>query len=201
MAEPYEKIRKYVRNVLGDAGSHGMDHTERVTRMCRIIGKCEHADMDILIPAALLHDIARPLEKETGLPHEVEGARMAGVYLNFIGYNPELIQTICAAIQTHRFRSDKKPETPEAKILSDADKLDAMGAVGIARTFMRAAEHNGDISDAVFHFHDKLLKLHDQMYTKTGREMAEKRHVFLETFLKNLEQEMDNPESEFPYTY
>jgi len=194
MDDPYEKIRKYVRTVLGDAGSHGMDHTERVTRMCRIIGKQEHADMDILIPAALLHDIARPREKETGLPHETEGARIAETYLNSIGYNPKLIMAICAAIQTHRFRTDKKPETPEAKILSDADKLDAMGAVGIARTFMRAAEHGGDISDAVFHFHDKLLKLHDQMYTETGREMAKKRHLFLETFLKNLEPEIDNPE-------
>lgn len=126
---------------LGEAGSHGMDHTECVTRLCRVIGECEDANMDILIPAALLHDIAHPLEKERGLPHEAEGARMAETFLVSIHYNSCLIPAICAAIRTHRFRSDEKPESPEAKILSDADKLDALGAVGIARTFMRAAEH------------------------------------------------------------
>ncbi|PKL70865.1 MAG: phosphohydrolase [Methanomicrobiales archaeon HGW-Methanomicrobiales-1] len=189
MDELIEKIRSHVRDELGTAGSHGMDHTERVTRLCRIIGKREHADMDILIPAALLHDIARPLEKERGLPHETEGARMAEAYLASIHYNPELIPAIGAAIRTHRFRSDEKPATPEAKILSDADKLDALGAIGIARTFMRAAEHGGDISDAVFHFHDKLLKLKNLMYTETGRDIAGERHVFLATFLETLERE------------
>jgi uncharacterized protein len=184
-----EKIRCHVRDVLGTTGSHGMDHTERVTGLCRIIGKCEHADLDILIPAALLHDIARPLEKEKGLPHEMEGARMAEAYLVSINYHPEFIPAISAAIRSHRFRSDEKPATPEAKILSDADKLDALGAVGIARTFMRAAEHGGDINDAVMHFHDKLLKLKDLMFTETGRDIARERHAFLITFLEILEQE------------
>jgi uncharacterized protein len=187
-----ETIRRYAGSVLKDAGSHGMDHTERVTRMCRIIGKHEHADMDILIPAALLHDIARPLEREKGLPHEVEGARMAEAYLASIQYNPCLITAISAAIRTHRFRSNEKPSTPEAKILSDADKLDALGAVGIARTFMRAAEHGRDIDHAVLHFHDKLLKLKDLMYTETGRKIAGERHAFLETFLKALAHETAN---------
>ncbi|MDO9326213.1 MAG: HD domain-containing protein, partial [Methanoregula sp.] len=81
METPVELIRRYARNQLGEAGSHGMDHTERVTRLCRIIGQREHADMDILIPAALLHDIARPREKEQGLPHEAEGAKMAEIFL------------------------------------------------------------------------------------------------------------------------
>jgi uncharacterized protein len=192
MDAQFEKICRYARSVLGHAGSHGMDHTERVTRMCRIIGKREHADMDILIPASLLHDIARPLEKEKGLPHEAEGARMAEAYLKSIHYNPELIPVISAAIRTHRFRSNERPESPEAKILSDADKLDALGAVGIARTFMRAAEHGGNIEDAVTHFHDKLLKLKDLMYTKTGRLIATERHAFLVTYLKALARETDH---------
>jgi len=191
MDAPFEKIRRHARSMLSDAGSHGMDHTQRVTQMCRIIGKQEHADMDILIPAALLHDIARPLEKEKGLLHEVEGAQMAKSYLTSICYNPDLIPAISAAIRTHRFRSAEKPVSPEAKILSDADKLDAMGAVGIARTFMRAAEHGGDIDDAVLHFHDKLLKLKDLMYTDTGRDIATERHAFLVTFLEELTHETD----------
>jgi len=190
MVTPIEEIHNYVSGVLEPAGSHGMDHTERVTRMCIIIGKYEYADMGILIPAALLHDIARPLEKERGLPHETEGARMAEAYLASIHYNPVLIPAISAAIRTHRFRSDEKPSTPEAKILSDADKLDALGAVGIVRTFMRAAEHGGDINDATFHFRDKLLKLKDLMYTDTARDIAGERHAFLAKFLETLEHEM-----------
>ncbi|MEI7857743.1 MAG: HD domain-containing protein [Methanomicrobiales archaeon] len=192
METPVEQIRKYAWSQLGEAGSHGMDHTERVTRLCRIIGPREDADMDILIPAALLHDIARPLEKERGLPHEAEGARMAEVFLVSIHYNSYLIPPICAAIRTHRFRSQERPESPEAKILSDADKLDALGAVGIARTFMRAAEHGGNMDDAVLHFHDKLLKLKGLMYTETGRTIANERHALLELFLKALAEETDN---------
>ena len=192
MDAPIEIIYSHVRSVLKDAGSHGIDHTERVVRMCRIIGKDEHADMDILIPAALLHDIARPLEQKKGLPHETEGARIAEAYLASICYNPKLIPTISAAIRSHRFRSDEKPETLEAKILSDADKLDALGAVGIARTFMRATEHGGGISDAIVHFHDKLLKLKDLMYTETGRNIAKERHAFLIAFLKALALDTDD---------
>jgi uncharacterized protein len=189
MDEDLIKIRCHVEGVLGASGSHGMDHTDRVFHMCRVIGDNEHADMRILLPAALLHDIARPLEKEKGLPHEEEGARMARAFLGSIGYNQDLIPAIAAAIETHRFSSDKKPKTPEGMILSDADKLDALGALGIARTFMRAAEHHGGIDDAVSHFHDKLLKLKDLMYTETARKIARKRHLLLVSFLNALEEE------------
>ena len=187
--EELETIRRHVRSVLGESGSHGMDHTERVVSMCTTIGDLEPADLRILLPAALLHDIARPLEKENGLPHETEGARMAEAYLASIHYDETLVPAICAAIRTHRFRSAEKPDTLEAKILSDADKLDALGAVGIARTFMRAAEHGGEIDDAVFHFHDKLLKLKDLMHTDAAREIAGGRHAFLLSFLETLERE------------
>ncbi len=191
METPLEQIRTYARSRLGEAGSHGMDHTERVTRLCRMIGQREGVDMDILIPAALLHDIARPLEKEQGLPHEEEGARMAEDFLASIHYNPHLIPEICSAIRTHRFRSHEQPVSLESRILSDADKLDALGAVGIARTFMRVAEHSGSMDDAVLHFHDKLLKLKDRMYTDAGGKIASKRHAVLETFLNELAEETD----------
>lgn len=187
----FGEIRRYARDLLGDHGSHGFDHTLRVTRLCIIIGKREGADLRILVPAALLHDIARPLEKEQGLPHEIEGARMAEAFLQSVGYDPVRIPAITAAIRTHRFRSDNRPESREAEILSDADKLDAMGATGIARTFMRAAEHGGDIGDAVSHFHDKLLKLNGMMYTETGRELAADRHALLVQFLDALAMETE----------
>lgn len=182
-------IRGYVRGVLGQPGSHGLDHVERVVALCERIGREEHADMAILIPAALLHDIARPLEKERGIPHEEEGARIAGEYLASIGYDPSRIPGICAAIRTHRFRSAEIPRTPEAQVLSDADKLDALGAVGIARTFMRAGEHGTTMDDGIAHFHEKLLKLPDLMYTRTARELAAERRLFLERFLNQLREE------------
>jgi uncharacterized protein len=192
MDDEFETIRDHVSAVLGQAGSHGMDHIDRVTRLCRLIGQEEHADMAVLIPAALLHDIARPVEKAEGIPHEEEGARVAEQYLRSIHYDETRIQAIAGAIRTHRFRSKELPATREAKILSDADKLDAMGASGIARTFMRAAEHGGGVGDAIAHFHDKLLKLGGLMYTGSGRRIAKTRHAFLVRFLKVLEAEQEN---------
>jgi uncharacterized protein len=191
MEQEFETIRNHVTSVLGTAGSHGMDHVDRVTRLCRQIGADEQADMAILIPAALFHDIARPIERTQGIPHEAEGARMAEQYLRSIHYDEARIPAIAGAIRTHRFRSTELPATREAEILSDADKLDAMGASGIARTFMRAAEHGGGIDDAVAHFHDKLLKLGDRMHTESGRRIAEQRHAFLVRFLSTLEEERD----------
>lgn len=189
MNDPYEQIRRYAAATTGGDGSHGMDHTERVAALCRFIGEREGADLRILLPAAFLHDIARPREKETGLPHETEGARMAAEFLGAIGYDPLLIPPIAAAIRSHRFSTGEEPQELEAKILSDADKLDAMGALGIARTFIRAGEHGGGIDDAVAHFHEKLLKLSDRMYTATGRMIARERLGMLVSFLDTLEGE------------
>lgn len=187
------EIRDHMHAVLSRPGSHGPDHTERVTALCERIGREEHADRAVLIPAALLHDIARPLEKEQGLPHELEGARMAEEILVSLQYDASRIPQIAAAIRTHRYRSARRPATLEAQILSDADKLDALGAIGIARTFMRAGEHGGSIHDGIDHFHDKLLKLPDLMYTDTARRIARERHAFLVRFLEILKEEMADP--------
>ncbi|MCQ1538118.1 HD domain-containing protein [Methanocalculus taiwanensis] len=182
-------IRQHVQAFLQESGSHGFDHTARVTRLCRRIGLSEGADMAVIIPAALFHDIARPLEEETGIRHEEQGAEMAEAYLRSAGYPGDMIHSICHAIRSHRYSSGIAPATLEAEILSDADKLDAMGAVGIARTFMQAGEDGTGIPGAVAHFHEKLLKLKDRMYTDTAREIAEERHAFLVAFLEGLEGE------------
>lgn len=189
------RIRDHARTVMGTGGSHGFDHVGRVTALCERIGMAEGADMAILIPAALLHDIARPQEMECGIPHEQEGARMAEEYLTSIGYPAGAVRAIAAAIRTHRFTTAEEPKSPEARILSDADKLDALGAVGIARTFMRAGEHGTTMQDGINHFHEKLLKLPDRMYTKTGRQIAAERHAFLLRFLQRMEDETRVPDS------
>lgn len=185
-----DEIRTYVETTLKNSGSHGLDHTLRVTDLCREIGRAEGADMRVLVPASLLHDIARPLEEETGVPHEEEGARIAEEYLGSIGYDAALIPAIAHAIRAHRYSTGAMPATLEAKVLSDADKLDAMGAVGLARTFLQAGERGGGIPDAVEHIHEKLLKLTGLMYTASARAMAEERHAFLSAFVGALESEM-----------
>ncbi len=181
---------QYVREILDEPGSHGFDHTLRVIALCEYIGTKEQADMDILIPAAIFHDIARPPERTTGVPHEEKGAEMAAEYLNGISYGAERIIHIQHAIRAHRFSTALVPKTREAKILSDADKLDAMGAIGIARTFLSAGERGGDIQDGIDHIHEKLLRLSDLMYTRTGKKLAERRHALLAAFVQALEEEM-----------
>jgi uncharacterized protein len=195
MEEKIVVIRHHVEKVFSQPGSHGLDHIQRVVSLCEVIGSEENADMMVVLPAALFHDIARPIEKEKGIPHEEEGARMAELYLLSIRYDEERIPKITHAIRTHRFSSIKKPETLEARVLSDADKLDAMGAVGIARTFISAGEHHGEIGEALDHIHDKLLKLKDLMYTETAKRLAEERHRYLCGFLETLSDEMNQPGS------
>nr|WP_319540591.1 HD domain-containing protein [uncultured Methanospirillum sp.] len=178
----FKEVGRFVEDCLQAHGAHGLDHTLRVTALCDSIGRREGADMQTLIPAALLHDIARPLEESKGVPHEEEGARIAEEFLISIRYPPEKIRGITHAILTHRYRSTRDPETLEAKILSDADKLDAMGAVGIARAFMTAGERGGEMQDAILHIDDKLLNLKPLMYTRTGQDMARERHQVLKRF-------------------
>lgn len=189
MNEEAAAMLDHVRAALNESGAHGFDHTLRVVRLCEDLGAREGADMAILIPAAIFHDIARPLEERTGIPHEEEGARMAAAYLKAAGYPADRIAGIVHAIRAHRYSTGIDPETLEARVLSDADNLDAMGAVGIARTFAQSGERGTGIPDAADHIRAKLLNLKNLMYTKTAREIAEKRHALLVAFLAALEEE------------
>ena len=183
----------HVRAALPASGAHGFDHTLRVVRLAEAIGAREGADMAVLIPAAIFHDIARPVEEETGAPHEEAGARMAEAYLCSISYPADLVPGIFHAIRAHRYSSGVDPGTLEARVLSDADNLDAMGAVGIARTFMQAGEKGGGILDATDHIRAKLVNLRGRMYTDTAREIAGKRHALLVAFLNALDDEVRGP--------
>lgn len=193
MQEKIERIIAYVQTVFEESGSHGFDHTLRVTRLCERLGEDEGADMRVVLPAALLHDIARPLEEEQGVAHEKAGALIADEFLRSIGYDETLIPKITHAIRTHRYRSENRPETLEAMVLSDADKLDAMGAIGIARAFMQAGERNRTMTDATDHIQEKLLKLKGMMYTRGARGIAEERQTVLNEFLTAFETELHLP--------
>ncbi len=95
-------------------------------------------------------------------------------------------ETIVSAIADHSYQEGRRPRCLEGRVLQDADRLDAMGAVGIGRAFMRAGERGRSLSSAAQHFHDKLLRLQDGMHTEAAREMAAGRHGVLERFLGEL---------------
>ncbi len=189
-------------------GSHGMDHTERVYSLCMHLGNAEHADMDVLRFAALLHDIGRPEEdrKKGSVCHAELGARTARGILEPLGIAAGIIDHVCACISTHRFRDEKKPETLEARILFDADKLDSIGAAGIGRAFLFAGEvgarlHNNSVAiedtkpytaedTAYREFMVKLRFVRDRMCTEEGKRLALERHDYMVGFFERLDREV-----------
>ncbi len=189
--------------------SHRWDHTLRVYRLSHQIGEKEGANLEILLPAALLHDIARAREDASkgGLCHAREGARMAGEMLRGLQWQERSVEAVVHCIAAHRFRNEVTPQTLEARVLFDADKLDSIGAVGIGRAFLFAGEtgarlHNKDINPedaAAYGLEDtayreylvKLSRVKDRMMTPTGKDMALERHQFMEKFFERLNHEYD----------
>ncbi len=180
----------------GDS-THDFDHVLRVYHLAERIGQSEGADMTVLRTATLLHDIARPDEDSGQVPdHAVEGARRARDILN--GQPPEFVEAVAHAIQSHRFRADRRPQTLEAQALYDADKLDAIGAVGIARAFAYGAhqgqrlwaERDGNEHTAMKEFTIKLSKVKDTLFTGTARAIAEERHDYMVEFFDRMAAEV-----------
>lgn len=188
--ELIRKAEQFARNFFEREGTHGFSHIKRVFNLCLHLGKDEGADLEVLALAALLHDIARPLE-DKGIveDHAKESAKIARRFLSSLGYSK--IEEVVHAIEAHRFSKPPEPKTIEAKILSDADKLDAIGAIGVARVFMYSGEHGRDIDVSLRHFEEKILKLRDLMYTKSAKKLANERHKFVEEFIKRIQKEIE----------
>ena len=166
-------------------GCHGYDHTERVVHLCKVIGIEYNADMEVLIPAAILHDIGRPNND-----HASHSASQAKKILMERVWDLALIEGIVHAVEVHSFSAGGEAKTLEARILSDADKLDALGAVGVYRAAQYGLEHDRSIEDFICHFHEKLLKLKDMLYTDLAKEMAEKRHEFMLSYIEQIGKEL-----------
>ena len=113
--------------------AHGFDHVLRVLALAERIAEAEGADMEIVRAAVLLHDVGRAEQRRTGICHARIGAARAREILS--GHPPERVEVVAEAIAAHRFRGDKMPRTLEAQVLYDADKLDAIGAIGVARAY------------------------------------------------------------------
>jgi uncharacterized protein len=186
------------RAYYNDDPVHGFDHILRVLALAEHIARAEGADVEIVRAAALLHDIARDADDDEAgqQDHAALAAERARAIL--ADQPLERVEAVCQAIASHRFRAGPPPATLEARVLFDADKLDAIGATGIARAFAYAGQHGqplfeqpGDARHSSIHeFRQKLSLLRDRMTTATGRALAQERHAFMEAFFERLAAEL-----------
>lgn len=187
--ELIEKTINYIKTLFrNDFSGHGADHTLRVYRNAmRLTEEEQECDREIVALAALLHDA-----DDTKL-FRTENNGNARTFLAEQGVSPDRIDRICEAINAVSFSKNKgkRPRTAEGRIVQDADRLDALGAVGVARTFAYGGAHGRDLDDSIAHFHEKLLLLKDMMNTEAAKREAERRHAFLESFLKEYGEETE----------
>lgn len=206
-----DEAEKIAKKYFDDASvCHDWSHVERVRGLALSIGEKEKANLQIIEVAALLHDIGRKAEfackgkKTDGVKfcHAIEGAKEAKKILSDFDVDEKSVNNILHCIVSHRFRNEEIPETLEAKVLFDADKLDSIGAVGVGRTFVFAGHFNtamytGREKDllesgknydftqedtAVLEYEKKLKYIKDKMQTETGRKIAQERHDFMVKF-------------------
>lgn len=208
-------IREFVKEKLQKADiAHGFDHVEYVVNMARKIALQEGADLRIVIPAAYLHDLVSREEVERFDLHTDKSVAEGRQFLKSIGFSDREIQRIGDAIATSSYEAylkGRKPASLEARVLRDADWLDAIGARGVARVFAFAGHYrcpemgnvewdpecpekldmsiSGPDPSPIYHFFSKLLWLRGLMLTETGRMEAEKRHQFMVDFLKTYQAE------------
>ena len=202
----------FVKNELANAeGGHDWFHIERVYKNAMHIAEKEKVDMLVVALGALLHDIA---DSKFHNGDESVGPNKAREFLIESEINSEVIEHVIKIIENISFKGGNVKRTcssEELNVVQDADRLDALGAIGIARTFnyggfknrkiydpdvkpnlnMSKGEYKASTSPTVNHFYEKLLLLKDRMHTKTGKEMAEKRHQFMIDYLEQFYAECD----------
>ena len=171
-----------------DFGGHDVEHSKRVYQNALLIAKSEpECDTFVVSLAALLHDA-----DDHKLFH-TENNSNARAFLERFLIDQNQIDRICELINGISFSKNRgvRPETLEGKIVQDADRLDAIGAIGIARTFAFGGERKRPLSATVQHFYDKLLLLKDEMNTTEGKRLADHRHQLMVDFLHELNNEMN----------
>lgn len=202
----------YVKSELENAeGGHDWWHIYRVWKTAKQIAASEPVDLQVVELGALLHDIA---DSKFHNGDESIGPQKAKHFLQSIGANEEIINHVILIIQNISFGGgnfEKKFHSPELAVVQDADRLDALGAIGIARTFnyggfknraiydpnippqlnMTKEEYKKSTAPSINHFYEKLLLLKDRMNTPTGKKMAEQRHQFMENYLQQFYQEWE----------
>ncbi len=204
------KTLEFVKTELyGAEAGHDFWHVFRVWNLAKTIGKEEKADMFVIELGALLHDIA---DSKFHSGDETIGPKKAKEFLESLKVNQKTIKHVVNIIENISFKGGnekQKFKSIELDIIQDADRLDAIGAIGIARTFnyggflgrelynpnikpnlnMTKEEYKKSKAPTINHFYEKLLLLKDRMNTNTGKKMAEKRHEFMENYLKEFHNE------------
>ncbi|WP_227134190.1 HD domain-containing protein [Halorubellus salinus] len=214
-----DRARSYFEGV---SPCHDFEHVRRVVATAKRLadetesgahGPQRDVDRDVLVAAAWLHDVGRAKESRGEIACHAEwGASEARRVLRDLARGDDdvsdvddaFLDAVAHCVHAHRFSNDVEPETLEAELLSDADNLDATGAVGVARVFAYAGEHERTLYDpdlppseddtdagatSFNHFHKKILRLDDRMYTAAGGALAEDRHAYVESFLDRFERE------------
>ncbi|WP_246366866.1 HD domain-containing protein [Paraliobacillus salinarum] len=179
-----------------DSTGHDYAHMERVAKMSHYIAKKEDADPFLAEIAGWLHDVAD--SKLTDDPKQAEVELRS--FLESLYLTEEQITVIMSAIETVSFRKGKQPNSVIGQVVQDADRLDAIGAIGIARAFSFGGNRENTIysesseqknQSTIQHFYDKLLRLKDQLHTNTAKQIAKERHLYMEGFLNQFFQEWD----------
>jgi len=186
-------LRPLVEAKMSKDAAHDWYHIERVYRNGLRIAKTEPTADEIILQAALvLHDIG---EKTIGKGNAIVSEALIGNILAPLGVPSEKLPVIVVAINEHSFSRGAKPSTLEAAIVQDADRLDAIGAIGIARAFAYGGANDrplyapNDPTNTIQHFSDKLFRLRDLMNTNEGRRLADERHEFMKQFVARFMEE------------
>lgn len=226
MITKIEKVKKFAeKHLANDSDSaHNMEHVMRVYNLAIKFAEGERADLDVIKIAVLLHDIGGAKERKDPsgkIDHAVESAKLAKPFLEKLGLAKNKIKHILNCIVSHRYRSEQKPKTLEAKIVFDADKLETVGAIGIARAFVWVGKNNahiykkanieeyakenlcgkinGRIQDKTKHspqinWETKDKHVVDYLYTQKAKQIARKRIGFSKKFFSKLEKEIQGLE-------
>jgi uncharacterized protein len=201
------EIKNQVEKIMDNDSAHDFEHVMRVYKNAQKICKKEKANEKLVLTATLLHDIVSyPKSDKRSKLSSIHSAKKSKQILKKYDFSNEEIIIISNAIRDHSFSQNKVPATLEGKILQDADRLDAIGAIGIARVFatggsLKRPFYNtddpfcktrkpDDKTWTVDHFYEKLLNLESLMNTKSGKMEAKKRTKILKNYLKQLKQEI-----------
>lgn len=188
--------------------AHDLEHIKRVVKTATMLAQGEGADLTIVLPAAWLHDcVIVPKDSPLRPQASTMAAEKAITFLKQITYPTHEFDAIYHAIEAHSFSANIPPRTREAQVVRDADRLDAIGAIGVARCLMLGGAMGSrlydsgdpfghtrqfdDTTNVIDHFYCKLLRLADGMLTEAGRAEAQRRTAFMQQFLQQLRSEVD----------
>ena len=190
-----ENAIEYIENIFRDnADGHDAAHSLRVYRNALHLADCyPDCDKRIVLLAALLHDV------DDHKLFNTENNANARRFLKKQDLSTDEIEQICSIINNVSFSKNrgKSPENIEGKIVQDADRLDALGAIGIARTFAYGGKNGRSLEESLQHFYDKLLLLKDEMNTEEAKRLATERHKYLEGFIAEFKVEADGKYDRF----